>query len=564
MTGTRDYRADLDAVASKRADKGYLSFLDHVVVDAQPTKLPFAKIAETWQWERADRIAGALNRLAGVTHNYSGPSWFWNGYHKGSDKTHETARQLCWLLGWSRRRLNIVICAGKEEQAALITKAMRGICADNAWIAERVHVTELKAGGASGSELSVLSMNAYGQQGAFPDMIVAEEVTHWQHDEGHAFWDSFVLATVNKRPHCLLTVSTNAGSKGSWQWEQRNLCASSKFWSFYEAPVGHPLPSWMDAEKIAEISSGMHPGERDRLYKNRWVDPGEEHGYLTLEESLARRDYGLTERFVGENRDYWLVTDYGGVRDRCAMAVMHNPPGTNRAVVDRLDCWQGTHDNRIAIDHDPLRPDERSVEAWLQLVLRNFGGNYGRIAGWVVDPAQLEGLAIKYERRGVPVFRFEYLGGKNNHRLAQLLKTSVQNGNVSWSPTAGLLPAEYTENGRTRRIEDRTLEQELSMLVTKPMSYGYRIDHESGRHDDRSVVIGMGLLHLLPNALPDGQVGPTVVARDPKTDGGFRPYGTVPTGGKRDEWEGNDTRRESTGLVASVGRWGLFGMRSDD
>src|SRR5262245_11502618 len=139
ITTDEDLQLYYDAATYDSA-KGYLQFLDYVTVDAQPQKKPFRHIAERWQWERARRIAPALDSLAGITSDYHGPRSFWNGYHKGSDKTHETARQLCWLLGWSRRRVNVVICAGKEDQAALITKAMRGIIEDNPWIGERVWV----------------------------------------------------------------------------------------------------------------------------------------------------------------------------------------------------------------------------------------------------------------------------------------------------------------------------------------------------------------------------------------------------------------------------------------
>lgn len=519
MSNLPDTAEKLYALADLDSERGYLAFLHHVVVDAQPRKLPFRRIAETWQWERAMRAAPALDFLGGVTPNYTGPAWFWNGYHKGSDKTHESARQLCYLLGWSKRRLNCYVCAGKEEQAALITKAMRGILTDNPWIAERVRVTELTATGTSGSELTLLTMNAYTSQGAFPDYIIAEEVTHWLYDEGRSFWESFVLGSINKRPNCVLSVSTNAGHRGSWQWDERNRISKSPYWSFYEAPVGGPLPTWMSPEKIEDASQGMAPGERDRLYRNRWVDPGEEHGYLTEAESLLCRDPLLTEVTHGDRyTEYYAVVDYGGVNDRTALGVMHAVPGTDTALVDRLDCWQGTHENRIAIIDDGT--ENRSVEGWINVVRRNF-----RLAGLILDPAQMEGLAIKFERAGLNVIRFEYRGGKANHRLAQILKTSVQNRKVSWSPGAGKLPPHFVERGRKRLVEDDTFEKELAMLVTKPMSYGYRIDHESGRHDDRAICVGMGLLHVLPNALPPGSHGPKGVSSMPPV----KPIGSTPS-----------------------------------
>lgn len=489
------------------SSQGYLNFLDHIIVDSQPKKKPFRTIAESWQWERSIRSAPALDSLAGLRDDYTGPKSFWNGYHKGSDKTHDNAREICWLLGWSKRKLSIYVCAGSEDQAGLITAAMRGTVNDNPWMKDYVHVTDLTARGASGSELSILSMNAYTAQGVFPDYIVASEITHWMYDEGRKFWD-FILSSVNKRPSCILKVETNAGHIGSWQWAERNRIAKSKFWSFYEAPMGTPLPTWMNQAKIDDDSQGMSPGERDRLYKNRWVDPGEEHGYLTMEECVKCIDYNLTEQTHGSRyQEYFLVVDYGGVKDRCSLAVMHTIPvifppreGLNEreevhlhAIVDRLDCWQGTHENRIDInipekEDGSLDYTARSVEGWIDLVRRNF-----RIGAIVIDPHQLEALAIKYERKGVRVERFKWRRGQNNHRMAQLLKTCVQNRQVTWSKDAGYLPG----------VEDDTLCKELSRLVIKDMVYGYKFDHTSGRHDDRSCVIAMGLLYSMPVARPD-------------------------------------------------------------
>lgn len=531
--------AEMSALATIESGQGYLSFLPHVVVDAAPIKAPFRDIAETWQWERSMRSAPALDYLSGHSQSYSGVRSFWNGYHKGSDKTHDDARELCWLLGWSKKRLNCYVCAGKEDQAALLTTAMQGILLDNPWVADRVSVSKLGGEGASGSTLTILPMNAYTGQGIFPDYVIASEVTHWMYEDGKKFWE-FILESVNKR-WCILKVETNAGMKGTWQWTERNRIAASPYWSFYEAPVGNPLPSWMDQNKIDDDSQGLTPGERDRLYKNRWVDPGEEHGYLTQEECLLCRDANLEERTHGEpGLEYFAVVDYGGVSDRCALGVMHVKPGRDEAVVDRLDCWQGSHHNRIPILDDDT--GNRSVEGWLTAVRKGF-----RLAAIVIDPYQLEGLAIKYERLGLRVLRFEYRGGKANYRMAQLLKTSVQGRRVTWSPDAGKLPPQYMENGRLLSIEDQTLEQEIAMLVTKPTMWGYRFDHESGRHDDRSVCIAMGLCHAFPEGLPEGPLGPKTVDLTKPLQPILSKTRDVDT----------KTRQETP-----VGRWNLFGLGS--
>lgn len=539
-------------VASNDAFSGYMAFLDHVVVDAQPHKRPFRDIAEYWQWQRAHRCAGALDQLAGMSSGYVRQLSFWEEYHKGSDKTHEDARELLFLLGWANRPLNCYILAGSESQAALVTLAMQGVCRDNPWIASRVEVTILGARSlVNGSTVTVMPKKPSTGQGIFPDFVIASEVTHWMYDEGKRLWE-FVLESVNKRPHCVLKVETNAGMKATWQWSERERIRKSPYWSFYSAPVGKPLPTWMNQAKIDDDSQGLTAGERDRLYRNRWVDPGEELGYLTHDEALACRDYSLREQVYGDRDcEYTLVLDYGGVHDRCALAVMHAVDGADEAVVDRLDCWQGTHRNRIAIDHDPLAPDERSVEAWLVVVLQNF-----RVSRIVADPHQLEGLLIKYERRGWPVVRFDFRGGKNNTLMTHVLKQSVQNRKVRWSPWSGLLPEQFVDKGRTIAVEDRTLEQEIGFLVTRQTQWGRpRFDHTSGRHDDRAVVIAMGLMHVLPDAFPDGDRGPTSTGQ----------VKTPPLYQKqRHDPDDDTTQRPSDHARDSVHRHGLYGLAGGD
>ncbi|CAM6002959.1 unnamed protein product [Sphagnum balticum] len=306
----------------------------------------------------------------------------------------------------------------------------------------------------------------------------------------------------------------------------------------------------MDNKKIADASSGMMPGERDRLYKNRWVDPGEEHGYLTYEECLKCRDLTLTERTYGERFcQYYAIIDYGGVNDRCSLCIMHLQYGSTSAIVDRLDCWQGSHDNRIAILEDRNNNQSRSVQGWIEVVRKNFN-----LSALIVDPAQMEGLAIYYERIGIRILRFEYRGGKANYRMAQILKTSIQSNVVKWSANAGRLPDTYMENGRNIPIEDTTLEQELSMLITKPTMWGYRFDHESGRHDDRAVVLGMGLLHAFPEGVPLS-VGPQIVENPDKQ----KPV----LGNTRHSKNSHDIILPDS-VIGSPHRWNLFGMSGNN
>lgn len=454
----------------------------------------------------------ALDSLAGLC-AYHGRRWFWTGCAKGNDKSTGVGRRCAFLLAYARRPLQIYVCSGKLEQAAVVTTAMKAEVSLNPWLKGKVDVHDLGAVGENGSKLTVLPMKAATGQGIFPDYLIADEVTHWEHVEGEKFWN-FVSASVNKRPQCVFEVLTNAGFTGSWQKRVRDEAEKSpRFWDFFEQPANSRLASWMDEEKIEAMSRTMLPGERDRLLKNRWIDPGEENGYLTLEEAEACVDPTLTEQTVGDpNLRYYACIDYGsGVagrnRDRTALCVAHSVPGTDRVVIDRLDCW--SHPTQaVPIDVVEGDPNARSVEGWIELTRRNF-----RLAALIVDKYQMESLAQKFERRNLRVIRYDHAAGKKNMAMAQVLREMVRNKRVTWS----------AEAGRLAGAEDDTFAKELAGLVVKPMSYGYRFDHESGRHDDRSACAAMLLTTAIEEIRPYGSAGPKGVEKQPLVQEGGLP-----------------------------------------
>jgi len=499
---------EAELLADWDARLGYLRFLAHVTVNAQPDKLPFRTIAEEWQIDRERRRAGAIDNLAGIKKAYAGKRRFYSGCAKGNDKSTGVGRRLLFLLAYSRTPLQLYICSGKEEQAAIVTAAMKMELDCNPWLADKVSISDFTGTGASGSELTVMPMRAATGQGIFPDYLVADEVSHWEHDEGRKFWN-FIVSSIRKRPNCVVEVLTNAGHIGSWQWQIRNeIKAEIEYWDFFEQEPYSKLASWMDDAAIERDGKLMDPGEKKRLLYNVWIDPGEERGYLTLAEAEACVDEQLWEITRGSrDQEYYIAVDYGGVNDRTALGILHPVKGTDGVVIDRLECWQGSHKDPIKIS----RPSEderlegldfRSVEEWIDISLKNFPTT----STLVFDPYQMESLAQKYERKGYRVVRFEYRGGKTNYQMAQLLKNYVQNRKISWSKWAGVLEAPG--------IEDVTFAQELARLVKKPMSYGYRFDHEAGRHDDRATCVGSCLVVMVPE-MPPAEGGPkTEKAKD--------------------------------------------------
>ena len=58
-----------------------------------------------------------------------------------------------------------------------------------------------------------------------------------------------------------------------------------------------------------------------------------------------------------------------------------------------------------------------------------------------------------------------------------------------------------------------TLADELRGLITVRTSYGYRIDHEATKHDDRAVAIGMACVKILERAPHRRFVKPEIVEK---------------------------------------------------
>lgn len=464
MTDLERAIAVYHAVADAESARSLTDYLRRVVINCRPSPRRFGDVARAWQWERANAMTPALEQVAGLRSGYDGSLNFWYGAGKGADKSSFIARTFSWLLAYAKQPLSLYACAADTDQASLIRDAMEAELKLNPWLSARVNVAKRHAEGAGG-RLEILASDAASGQGKLPDVVVADELTHWRNKD---FFDA-IYSARNKRPGCVFAVITNAGFRGTWQWELRNLAASSPGWHFFEQPAGVPLDSWMNAARITEDRKLLTPGEARRLLDNEWIDPGEENGFVSLAEAERCVDDSLSERDVGDPRfSYYLAVDYAPVRDRTALCVLHLEG--EHAVVDRLDVWQGSADARVQI---------ADVERWIDDRLRGF-----RVAAVVVDPYQLESTTQRLRQRGVRVEQYESRGGKRNYELANALRGAVLSRRVRWSPAAG-------------RLNGETMASELAALVMKSMSYGSRIDHEHGGHDDRAVAVGMALVVAL-------------------------------------------------------------------
>lgn len=460
--------------ADLESSRGVPEYLRHVVIDSKPEPRLFRDVAEPWQWALIARIAPAVEAAAGVFRGapYGGPRSFWLTMPKGHDKTTLIGRMLNWALAYARTpSFNAYAAAVDKEQAALLSEAMATEASLNPWLGRHLKFGNWKVDGRG--TLKILASDSHSAQGSKPDFLVMDEVTLWKDED---FFDALVSGTT-KRKGMVTLVITNAGWLHTWQRRKfEEVAAQPKRWWHYEAPGR--IASWMDPAEIEANRRLILPAEARRLYDNQWVDPAEGAGFVTREDVIAcgrlGKDLGLLAKYRGEGRGGYVASiDYGPVRDRTVMAVMHHDRARDLVVVDRMDVLQGSRKNRVPI---------AAVEAWLDQVMQAFP-----LDCVVIDPYQMESTIQKY-RNKVVVEPFEPRGGKANYELAQTLRSLVANHKIAWYPGCGDVE---TPRG------PHTLADEFCELIVRNLAYGYRIDHPPGKHDDRVVCLGMGAVAAL-------------------------------------------------------------------
>lgn len=454
-------------LATQQSSQGIEGYLNHVVIDSRPEPRAFRLVAEDWQWSLARRIGRAIEAVAGVRGSYKGPRFFWLTLPRGHDKTSFIGRQLNWALGFTKRPIHCNAAGGDKDQADYLAQFMRAESSLNPWLKKRINYQNYKVVGQHDSRLWIMAADAMSSFGNKSDIVICDELTHW--DNGDLF--HALLSGAEKRPDSVLVVITNAGLLGSWQHEAMLRMKEWDHAYVYESPG--PIARWMNTDRIKQIADTLPKGMASRVLFNKWVDSSEGCGYLTRAEAQACVDrattMGLGIAFVGKpGVKYYASVDYGSVKDRTAMCVGHFEKDI--FVVDRLDVHQGDSEHRVPIE---------LVENWIRDVHAKFNGPW-----FSVDPYQMEGVIQKLQFQ-IKLERFEARGGKANYEMAVNLHNLAVNGRLAWPLGAGDLMVD----GRRHTLVD-----EISELVVKPMVYGYRFDHQSGKHDDRCVAVGMAAL----------------------------------------------------------------------
>jgi hypothetical protein len=228
------------------------------------------------------------------------------------------------------------------------------------------------------------------------------------------------------------------------------------------ASYQHGPPPWVDPGELEAERRRLFPSAFGRLWMNEWLapddaiaDPDDVAAACVLDGPLAPE----------AGRTYVCALDIGTRNDRTAVAIGHAERTTagTRVIVDRLQCWTPRPGRPVSLDE---------VRLWLVEMCRAYR------AKLVYDPSQAYLLVEQIRKGGVRCSEFLFTASSVS-RLATDLMQALRGRLL-------LLPS------------DEALRDEiLSVRLRETSPNVLRLDHLSGRHDDRVIAVAMVVRDLV-------------------------------------------------------------------
>lgn len=381
---------------------------------------------------------------------------------RGSSKTSDLAACALALLLAVESRERAYWLAADIDQGRLAIDAITGFLDRTPALRDAVTLTssavEVKA---TGARLDVLASDAASSWGLRPFAVFVDELAQWSDAPGPRRVLESVASAVAKNPTAKLTILTTAGDPSHFSHGILEHAATDPLWRVHEVPG--PCP-WMDSSRLAEQKARLTPSLYAQLFENVWTE-GEDRLVPNREDLMACVAHdGFLAPIEGMN--YVLAIDIGLVKDRTVAALCHRE---GRAVVlDKLEVWAGSKTAPVQLE---------SVEAAILSTCKTYGRT--RI---VLDPHQAVGLEQRLRAHGLAAEQFPFTSTSVG-RLATTLFNSIRGRNL-------------------RLPDDEQLLDELLHVRLKVNASGtQRLDHDSGRHDDRAIALALAATTLLEGAV---------------------------------------------------------------
>jgi hypothetical protein len=397
---------------------------------------------------------------------------------RGHSKTTDLAVTCCWALTFSTRPLRGYAYAADKDQARLLRDAMSTVVRLNPWLGDILTVEAHRVVNAAashpgkGGTLSIEASDVGSSYGILPDLIIADELTHWQGDG--SLWHS-LISSAAKRSNCLMVVISNAGFVDSWQWSVREAARTDPAWVF--SRLDGPQASWITAERLAEQRRMLPAVAYARLWENQWSTGG---GDALTPTDIAAAFVADLQPMTGREGRFLFVAgvDLGLTRDSSVVVVLAVPEGGGagriRLAAHRL--WRPVAGKKI---------DLMEVERHLLDLDAKYGLEF-----CAFDPWQAELLGQRLEadtshRR------------RNQRRLyaAQPWMRAIQPTGANLRQIASLT-IESFQDRRLQLYDCEPLRSDLLKLRVEEKSYGMRLvsPRDALGHGDMFSAFSLALL----------------------------------------------------------------------
>lgn len=367
------------------------AFRDDLLVDVDGSARRFGDVMTPWQRDDFAAIDPALTRCngraSGVTENVTPKMRAYLERGRGSSKTTDLAVTCCWALAFAARPIRGYAFAADKDQADLLRDAMQTVVRLNPWLATILTVESSRVVNSApqhpgeGGQLEIYTSDVGSSYGILPDLIVADELVHWEGDG--SLWHS-LISSAAKRSDCFLCVISNAGFVDSWAWQVREAARTDEAWTFRR--LDGP-PSWLTPARLAEQKRMLPQVAYLRLWENCWSSGG---GDALTESDIKAAFIDGLEPFLGgedEMQDMLFVAgvDLGLKRDSSALVILGVPEGggAGRIRLCRHDVWKPTPGKKVNLSAVERRILEFDKQWGLEQV--------------AFDPWQMEHLAQRLE-----------------------------------------------------------------------------------------------------------------------------------------------------------------------
>jgi hypothetical protein len=393
----------------------------------------------------------------------------WLGRARGYSKTSDVAgMSLAAMLTQLPPGAAMYAAAADRDQGRLLADAVRGYVQRTPELAGAVDVQATRITALrSGVVLEILPADAASAWGLRPHWLVCDELANWADVPNSRNFYLALTTALPKVPGSRLVIMTSAGDPAHFsRREYETALAEPDLWRVSD--ITGPAP-WIPARRIEAERRRLLPSQFARLFENIWTAPEDA---LVHPDDLAACVTLDGDQQHSAEFGYVAALDVGVTDDRTALVVCHaEPVGGDmspenvRVVLDRILVWTGSRAEPVDLD---------TVATTALDLCREFR------CSLVYDPSQAVYLAQRLRSRGVPAEQFTFTA-QSVGTIATALFTLLRAHHLA-------LP------------QDAELLDELAHVRLRTNSAGVvRVDHASGRHDDRAVALGMAARWLLDN-----------------------------------------------------------------